>query len=398
MADETKQQEPDRSEPVPEGQAELERLYQEGLAKDKDAPYKGVEIRTRDELEWIMAQRHWSGKGILPEGMGRANLSGADISNANLNNAPLWGANLSGANLSHAYLRGMDLQGANLCDAILRNANLSGAILGGANLNGADLLRANLSGADLQGVNLSDAKLFQANLGGTDLEYANLSGADFSGVNLDNKTLVANVTLSNSNMRLADVTWGETNLTIVDWEPVQTLGDEAQAWKLKGGNSTTKSRYIRLGEWKAALRAYRLLTTALRDQGMNEEADRFTYRARVCQQQVQRYQGRRGQYVWSGLLDLLAGYGFRPRRSFIAYVLIILAFATFYFFVGQGGHALSPPESIVVSMTAFHGRGFFTGQFSPGDPQAYAAAIEAFLGLMIEVSFIATFTQRYFGR
>lgn len=62
MADETKQQEPDRTPPSAERQAELERLYQEGLEKDKDAPYKGVQIRTLGELEWIMRQRHWSGR------------------------------------------------------------------------------------------------------------------------------------------------------------------------------------------------------------------------------------------------------------------------------------------------------------------------------------------------
>jgi hypothetical protein len=50
-----------------------------------------------------------------------------------------------------------------------------------------------------------------------------------------------------------------------------------------------------------------------------------------------------------------------------------------------------------VSLTAFHGRGFFAQQFSPGDPQAIIAAVEAVVGLLIEISFIATFTQRYFG-
>ena len=49
-------------------------------------------------------------------------------------------------------------------------------------------------------------------------------------------------------------------------------------------------------------------------------------------------------------------------------------------------------------MTAFHGRGFFAGTFSPADPQAGVAALEAFLGLLIEVTFIATLTQRLFRR
>jgi hypothetical protein len=49
-------------------------------------------------------------------------------------------------------------------------------------------------------------------------------------------------------------------------------------------------------------------------------------------------------------------------------------------------------------MTAFHGRGFFPDQFHPGDPQALVAAIEALVGLLIEVTFIATLTQRLFGK
>jgi hypothetical protein len=40
----------------------------------------------------------------------------------------------------------------------------------------------------------------------------------------------------------------------------------------------------------------------------------------------------------------------------------------------------------------------FFDQFKPGDPQALAAAIEAFVGLIIEATFIATLTQRLFGK
>jgi hypothetical protein len=49
-------------------------------------------------------------------------------------------------------------------------------------------------------------------------------------------------------------------------------------------------------------------------------------------------------------------------------------------------------------MTAFHGRGFFPTQFNPGDPQAIAAAIEALVGLFIEITLIATLTQRLFDK
>ena len=44
------------------------------------------------------------------------------------------------------------------------------------------------------------------------------------------------------------------------------------------------------------------------------------------------------------------------------------------------------------------GRGFFPGGFLPTLPMAVCAACEAIIGLTIEISFIATFTQRYYGK
>ena len=87
---------------------------------------------------------------------------------------------------------------------------------------------------------------------------------------------------------------------------------------------------------------------------------------------------------------------------------MIVGFAATYYQLGLhdvlGPHHVFGPyhltwyEAIVVSMTAFHGRGFFANQFQPGDPQAFVAAFEAFVGLVIEVTFIATLTRRLFGQ
>ena len=46
----------------------------------------------------------------------------------------------------------------------------------------------------------------------------------------------------------------------------------------------------------------------------------------------------------------------------------------------------------------YHGRGFLPGPFALGDPVTALAALEAVVGIFIEISFIATFTQRFFGR
>lgn len=105
------------------------------------------------------------------------------------------------------------------------------------------------------------------------------------------------------------------------------------------------------------------------------------------------------QYLFSGFLDLLSGYGYKPWRSFIAYLVVIFAFATAYFIIGHRvGPILSPLSAVVFSMTSFHGRGFFPGGIGLDDPLTVVAALEAFIGLLIEVTFIATLTQRLFGK
>ncbi len=65
--------------------------------------------------------------------------------------------------------------------------------------------------------------------------------------------------------------------------------------------------------------------------------------------------------------------------------------------------ALAWYAALMLSVSSFHGRGFFPGG-SPGhsvtldDPLTVLAAAEAIVGLFIEISFIATFTQRYVGK
>ena len=61
-------------------------------------------------------------------------------------------------------------------------------------------------------------------------------------------------------------------------------------------------------------------------------------------------------------------------------------------------HDLPWYEAVILSVSSFHGRGFFQPVQSLGDPVAMLAALEAVFGLFIEVSFIATFTQRFFGK
>lgn len=264
---------------------------------------------------------------------------------------------------------------------------------------------------------------------------ATLPPADLRSAVLDAATSLQAITLGDGRrggVPVADVRWGGANLAVVDWtpliEPVTELGDEraARAWQpaafSPSKDTLTLSRKERTAErqkhaetqksqrlevYRAAVRANRLLATALRDQGMNEEADQFAYRAQVLQRQVFWQQSKRGRAVFSWVLDRVAGHGYKPQRSLYTYLGVLFGFAALYFLVGNGLLAFGLPvsqfhdlpwyEAVILSVSSFHGRGFFQPVQSLGDPVAMLAALEAIFGLFIEVSFIATFTQRYFG-
>src|SRR5216683_2884691 len=311
--------------------------------------------------------------------LSEAQLEGADLSEAQLEGASFIGAQLKGADLTHAQLEGADLrsaqlEGASLSEAQLRGANLWKAQLEGANLSKAQLKGVNLSEAQLKGVNLIGAQLE-----GADLTHAQLEGADLSGAQLK-RAILRNVILGDQQRigpRLADLQWGETNLAVVDWSQVAALGDEHQARQKKTPGGKKKGQAERV----------------------HEEAARFAYRAQRLQRIVLRRQRKVVAYLFSGVLDLLAGYGYRPGRSVIAYLVIIVGFMGLYLL---NAHFVTPhlrwDEALVLSVSSFHGRGFFSQEISVGDTYARLAAAEAVVGLLIEISFIATFTQRFFGK
>ena len=103
-------------------------------------------------------------------------------------------------------------------------------------------------------------------------------------------------------------------------------------------------------------------------------------------------------YLFALMLGVLAGYGYRPGRALGWYLVVISGFALVY---AALGHLPVFPDALVLSLTSFHGRGFFPGLGttpSLHNPLVVSAALEAVIGLFIEISFIATFTQRFFGR
>src|SRR5258708_17020951 len=373
--------------------------------------------------EWQKATEEQRSSAVVL--MRGANLSGAQLASANLMQAQLAGANLSGAQLASANLMQAQLEranlyrahleGANLIEAQLEEANLSlaqlerailyraqlkGASLAGARLEGAYLDKAQLTGANLVGAQLTGAYLNEAQLTGASLSGAQLARADLRGAQLAGADL-RNVVLGDQQHigpRLADLRWGDTNLAVVEWSQVDVLGDEYQARQKKTSDGKKKEQAARLSEYQEAVRANRQLAVALQSQGLSEEAARFAYRAQHLQSIVLRRQRKWVAYLFSRVLDLLAGYGYNPGRTALWYLFVIVGFAVAYF---AFGHLPPFPDALVFSLMSFHGRGFFpslSSETSLHNQVVEIAAMEAVLGLLIEISFIATFTQRYFGK
>ena len=317
-------------------------------------------------------------------------LRGTNLQQVDLRHLPLarTQGGLDFAQWTHATEEQRNMTVVHLEKAILNWAHLEGSYLRGSHLEGASFFRAELQDAHLDESHLENANLNEAHVGIVVLTGAILGNERYVGPHL------------------IDIYWGTTNLAVVKWSQVEILGDEYEA-RQENQDGKKKSATVRLNDYERAVRANRQLAVALQSQGLNEQASRFAYRAQVLQKQVFWFQifqpstvlrhRLRALRAWlfSWFLFLIAGYGYKVWCSFLAYLLVIGTFMALYL-------RLDPHlvwyEALVVSMTAFHGRGFSPSTFSPGDPLSIAAAIEAFVGLIIEVTFIAALTQRFFNR
>ncbi len=345
--------------------------------------------------------------------LARADLGGAHLEDALLGDAHMEECFLGGAFLERAYLEGAHLEGADLEGAHLEGANLLGAHLEGANLEGAHLEGANLAKAHLEEANLAGASLkgkpapadFLKRVRQWDKDV--LPPANLQGAFCNTATILEDIVLGDEQfgyVSLADIHWGGANLSVAQWEAVTMLGDERRAHKTKW-----------LYNYRCAVRAYRQLAIALQEQGLNEEAVPFAYRAQVLQRRVLwkqmlqlRRKGRTSivrlvqkmiDYLFSWLLDLLAGYGYKPLRALFAYVFVIAAFMLLYSVQGTVYDThLSWEQLLIVSITSFHGRSFFTAQIELSSAQAFTAVIEGFVGFIMEVSLIVIFARCFFKK
>lgn len=351
--------------------------------------------------------------------LNEASLAGVQAHEALFESATLRDARFSGADLSDTDFVGADLSGATLDGANCRRAGFMKAaveslspfrhpaILQGASLVGADLTEARLDDVTLAGARLRGAALVNAHLENADLSNADLAGADLRRAVFTVQTRLDGACFVDATYgpaRLAGLVWGNADLAGVDWEPLQALGDE-RAMRRRDAHGQRQSHEQRLIATEEAVRANAQLATALTQNGLNEAAARYAYRAQVLQRRLLWRQiiwrgevWRLGAYVGAALLEALTGYGYRVGRIVVAYLLIVLACAALLFALGlHTGHTLAPQDAFLISLTAFHGR-VFSGQFAPDSPQSWITAIEAIVGLIIESVFIAMLTQRFFGR
>jgi len=321
---------------------------------------------------------------------------------------------LEGANLIGAHL-----EGANLFRAHLEGANLFRAHLEGAYLRAAHLERAYLRAAHLERANLTGAQLEGASLVGVHLEGATLNRSIF-----DIQTNLADAIVGSRDrgfVSVADVAWNGVNLAVVRWSdllpkypmvpfsPRGRLGDDVEAQKT-GEVETQKT-----SEYDVAARANRQLALALRAQGLTTEAAELDYRAHVWERKT--YWPRNiPAWLGSWLICLTSGYGYRLGRSLALYIGTIVVFWRVYLAIPYPDPTtttiivrntlktlttphhdyLSWQEALIMSVTSFHGRGFFPSQITGSIGHGMAAAVEAFIGLLIEATLIATFTQRIF--
>jgi hypothetical protein len=352
-------------------------------------PFKDLRLY-RADIEWLLAT-HESGDIRGPvdwDDSVHHKRQGIDLRGASLEGETLDGLPLAKV---RGGLSGNDYDRASADQREAATIRLKGASLRYARLEGGIFTRAHMEGINLHFAHLEGAELYRAHLEGEGDMPADLTLAV-----MDSATRFSLVTLGNKERigpRIEGIQWNGVRLGGIDWLAISKLGDELPVPSNVAVISDEPTEAFR------ALLAYRQLAVALREQGLNEYADRFAYRAQLLQRRLLLRRGQLGRALGSWLLDFISGYGYKPLRSLIAYVVIICLFAGAYLLNAQfAAPHLTWDESLVLSISSFHGRGFFTSGVSLGDTLARLAAGEAIVGLLIEITFIATFTQRFFAR
>ena len=388
---------PWRVEPeIPEQRQDLlrQRLSLQPDVERGQYPFKGMRL-SRADVEWLLAG-HENGRGPVdwadPDQQSRdgLDLRGADLSGVDLARLPL--ARSRGGLTPDEYV---PIVGNQLWNSSQAAINLRGANLFKSHLEGSTLTWAHLEDASFDLAYLQKADLSDAHMAGTSLRRAQLSGANLRFCTFDERSNLNYAVIASTTegcVRVGDTSWGGANLALIDWAAIGALGDEEAAYAAKCDAAKTPDEC--LTAYRTAVRANRQLAVALLAQGVSEESARFAYRANRLDRNVLWRRRRYGRYTFNLTLDVLAGFGYRPVRTLIIYLVTITAFALIY--VAMTGASI--PEAFTFSVTSFHGRGIIPTRTSVSASSAQLSMIEGVIGLVVEAAFIATFVQRFLGR
>ncbi len=108
------------------------------------------------------------------------------------------------------------------------------------------------------------------------------------------------------------------------------VGDEAMRETSITSAARQRTAIERLEQFKTAVRVNRQLAATLRSQGMNEDADRFVFRAQLCQRIVLRRQRNFLRYLGSLLLNLHLRLWLQASPQFLCLCSYIGVFAVLY--------------------------------------------------------------------
>jgi hypothetical protein len=100
------------------------------------------------------------------------------------------------------------------------------------------------------------------------------------------------------------------------------------------------------------------------------------------------------------MMELVAGYGEHPARVLGWMVGVVGCFTVLYVLTGNSeSHPFTLSSALVFSMSSLLGRGYalILPFSSLAEPVSILSAIEAAIGLLLEVLFVAALTRRVIG-
>jgi hypothetical protein len=296
------------------------------------------------------------------------------------------GLNLSDADMGYASLRRARLPLADLRRAALRRAWLIGADLRGADLRGADLRGAHLTNANLMGARFSRETLLSgATLGGAILVDVDWGGVSFSGLDWDH---YLDGDTGTDRWCQAEIESHQTAYHGIWSAYIEAI---ALDWMLRKQQDLPSLPKDQPEASELARRTYAQLSPEFSQRGMTDLSEKSSYLAKQQASRTLRPWSRR---LGHRALGYLCGWGYRPGRTVLWWVLINLLFTGIYVFEVHA-YVHHPIEALALSITSFHGRGLAVEPSSNGTTIVVLSAIEAVVGLVIEAAFVATFVRRF---